>query len=63
MKIVFTGEETTQAMGKTQVLKKYESGSGELRVTTQGLVLRMGSDQMVYAISGYKEYEPWGAIR
>ena len=37
MKIVFAGEETTQVMGKTQVVKKYEWGSKELRVTTQGL--------------------------
>jgi streptogramin lyase len=63
MKIDFIGEETTQAMGKTQVVKKYQWGSRELLVTTQGLVLSMGSDQIVYAISGYKEYEPWGAIR
>lgn len=63
MKIVFAGEETTQVMGKTQVVKKYEWGSKELLVTTQGLVASMGSDPLVYAISGYKEYEPWGAIR
>jgi hypothetical protein len=63
MKIVFAGEETTHVMGKTQVVKKYEWGSRELRVTTQGLVVSMRSDQLVYAISGYKEYEPWGAIR
>jgi len=63
MKIVFAGEETTQVMGKTQVVKKYGWESKELRVTTQGLVVSMGSGQVVYAISGYKEYEPWGAIR
>jgi hypothetical protein len=63
MKIVFAGEETTQLMGKTQVVKKYKWESRELRVTTQGLVVSMGEDQLVYAISGYKEYEPWGAIR
>jgi len=68
MKIVFTGEETTQVMDKTQVVKKYEWGSKDpsvLRVTTQGLVvsLSMGSDRLVFAMSGYKEYEPWGPIR
>lgn len=63
VKIVFAGEETAQVIDKIQVVKKYEWGSKELRVTTQGLVVSMGSDQLVYAISGYKEYEPWGAIR
>jgi hypothetical protein len=63
MKIVFAGEETTQVIGKTQVVKKYRWESKELRVTTQGLVVSMGSDQLAYAISGYKEYEPWGANR
>jgi hypothetical protein len=63
MRIAFAGEEMIQVMGKTQVVKKYEWESKELRVTTQGLVVSIGSDQLVYAISGYKEYEPWGAIR
>jgi hypothetical protein len=69
IKIVLTGEETAQVMGKTQVVKKYEWGSDEvpvLRVTSQGLVVSLtnGSDPAVgFAISGYKEYEPWGPTR
>jgi hypothetical protein len=39
IKIVFAGEETTEVMGKTQVVKKYEWRSRVLRVTTQGLVV------------------------
>ncbi|MGA7695963.1 MAG: hypothetical protein WCA76_13135 [Candidatus Sulfotelmatobacter sp.] len=66
MKIVFTGEETTQVMGQTQVVKKYQwgsEGSSVLRVATQGLVvsLSMDSGQLVFAMSDYKEYEQWGA--
>ena len=44
IKIVFTGEETAQVMGKTQVVKKYEWGSDDvpvLRVTSQGLVVSL----------------------
>jgi hypothetical protein len=63
MSIVFAGEETTHERGKTQVVKKYEWETKEVKVTTQGLVVSLGFDQLVYAISGYKEYEPWGAIR
>jgi hypothetical protein len=69
MKIVFTGEETAQVMGKTQVVKKYEWGSNDvsvLRVTAQGLVVSLStrSDPAVgFAMSGYKEYEPWGPTR
>lgn len=67
IKIVSTGEETTQVMDKKQVVKKYEWGSKDpsmLRVTTQGLVVSLSraSGQLVYAMSGYKEYEPWGPI-
>jgi hypothetical protein len=66
MRIVFTGEETAQVPGKTQVIKKYEWGSTDvpvLRVTAQGLVVSLskGSDSASgFAVSGYKEYEPWG---
>jgi len=69
IKIVFTGEETAQVMGKTQVVKQYESGPDGfvLRVTSQGLVVSVtnGSDPdgVGFAISGYKEYEPWGPTR
>ncbi|HSY91068.1 MAG TPA: hypothetical protein VK812_06820 [Candidatus Binatus sp.] len=69
MKIVFTGEETTQVMGKMQVVKKYEWGSEDfplLRVTSQGLVVSLTnrSDPAIgLEMSGYKEYEPWGPIR
>jgi hypothetical protein len=69
MKIVFTGEETAQVMGKTQVVKKYEWGSSDipvLRVTPQGMVVSLSkrSDPAIgFAMSGYKEYEPWGPIR
>ncbi len=69
IKIVFTGEETAQVMGKTQVVKKYEWGSDDvpvLRVTSQGLVVSLtnGSDPAIgFAVSGYKEYEPWGPTR
>jgi hypothetical protein len=66
IKIVPAGEETAQVMGKTQVIKKYEWGSEDvpvLRVTAQGLVVSLtnGSDPAIgFAISGYREYEPWG---
>jgi hypothetical protein len=69
MKIVFTGEETAQVMGKAQVVKKYEWGSNDitvLRVTAQGLVVSLSkrSDPAVgLAMSSYKEYEPWGPTR
>jgi hypothetical protein len=67
MKIVFTGEETAQVMGKTQVVKKYEWGSDDvavLRVTAQGLVVSLSTGPAFgFAMSGYKEYEPWGPIR
>jgi hypothetical protein len=68
IKIVFTGEETAQVMGKTQVVKKYELELNDLsvlQVTSQGLVVSVsnGSDQVEFAITGYKEYEPWGPTR
>jgi hypothetical protein len=65
MKILYVGEETTQVMGKTEVVQKYEWASRVLRVTPQGspVSLVVGSGDLGYAVSGYKEYEPWGAIR
>jgi hypothetical protein len=68
IKIVFTGDETAQVMGKTQVVKKYELELNDLsvlRVTSQGLVVSVsnGSDQVEFAMTGYKEYEPWGPTR
>ncbi|MGA8212130.1 MAG: hypothetical protein WB799_00950 [Candidatus Sulfotelmatobacter sp.] len=69
MKVVPTGEETVQVMGKTQVVKKYEWGSDDvpvLRVTAQGLVVSLSqrsNPAIGFAMSGYKEYEPWGPSR
>jgi hypothetical protein len=65
MKILYAGEETTQVMGKTEAVKKYEWGSRVLRVTARGLPVSLivGSGDLGYVIGGYKEYEPWGAIR
>lgn len=66
IKIVFTGEERVQVLGKAQVVKKYEWGSRVLLVTAQGLVVRQGpkSEPAIgYAVSGYREYESWGPIR
>jgi hypothetical protein len=69
MKIVFTGEETVQVMGKTQVVKKYGGGPRQqqiLLVTSQGLVARVVDSStagFAFAMSNYKEYEPWGPIR
>jgi hypothetical protein len=69
MKIVFTGEESAQVMGKTQVVKKYEWASNDLsvlRVTAQGLVASLStrsSPEVGFAMSGYKEDEPWGPPR
>jgi hypothetical protein len=65
MTILYAGEETTQIMGKTEVVQKYEWASRVLRVTAQGLPvsLMVGSGDLGYVVSGYKEYEPWGPIR
>lgn len=69
IKIVFTGEETAQVMGKAQVVKKYEWESADvplLRVNSQGLVVSLTnrSDPAVgFAMSGYKEYEQWRPTR
>lgn len=62
------GEETAQVMGETQVVKKYEWGSNNLsvlRVTTRGLVVSLSdrSGQAAFAVTAYKEYEPWGPTR
>lgn len=67
IKIVFAGEETAQAMGKTQIVRKYEWGSNDipvLRVTAQGLVASLSGKSnpaIVFEMSNYREYEPWGA--
>jgi hypothetical protein len=69
MKIVFIGEETVQVMGKEQVVKKYKGGPHQqqmLLVTSQGLVARVidsSTAGLAFAMSGYKEYEPWGPTR
>jgi hypothetical protein len=69
MKIVFTGEEAALVMGKTQVVKKYKGGPHQqqiLLVTSQGLVAKViysSTAGFAFAISGYKEYEPWGPTR
>lgn len=49
MRIVFTGEEPEQLMGKTHFVRKYKWGSADtslLRVTAQGLVLSLGQVQI-----------------
>jgi hypothetical protein len=69
IKIVFTGQETAQVMGKTQVVRKYEWESDDvpvLRVVSQGLVVSLTKEsdpEVGFAMSGYKEYEPWGPAR
>ena len=66
MKIVFAGEETAQVLGKTQKVRKYKWGPKNrtiLQVTLQGLVVSLsnGADPSAgFAISNYREYEPWG---
>jgi hypothetical protein len=69
MKIVFIGEETVQVIGETQVVKKYGGGPHQqqiLLVTSQGLVAKVidsSTAGFAFAMSNYKEYEPWGPIR
>ncbi len=66
LKIIYSGEETTQLMGKTEVVKKYKWGSKVLRVTAEGLpvsLMIMGSNELGYVMSGYKEYAQWGPAR
>ena len=61
--LVFKGEESVEALGKTQTVKRYDvRGIGEssvLKVTSQGLVISLGG----FGIGNYKEYEPWGPNR
>jgi len=64
------GEETAEVLGKTQVVKRFE-GSGldelsELRAISKGVVASVGSKSnpsIGFALSNYKEYEPWGPDR
>ena len=69
MKIVFAGEETAEVMGRTQIVRKYEWGANDLsvlRVTSEGLVAMLSGQSapaLGFAMSNYKEYEPWEPSR
>lgn len=74
IQLTYAGKETANVMGKSQPVTEYEVWTGSepgawvlsklsvLQVTSQGLVasIRGKSDPgFGYAISNYKEYEPW----
>jgi hypothetical protein len=63
--LVLVGQETVQAMGKMQLVRKFEvRGLGDfsvLKVTSQGLVVGAGTDAnpRLFGVDNYKEYRTW----
>jgi hypothetical protein len=68
--MVSAGEETANALGESQTLKRYKVGGpaelSVLRVNKKGVVVSMGSEtnpEIGFALDNYKEYQPWGPAK
>lgn len=68
--MVSEGEETANALGETQILKRYKVGGpaelSVLLVNKKGIVVSMGSEtnpENGFALDNYKEYQPWGLTK